>query len=34
VLSEGARAVLHKPFDMPELLATVERLARGSAATP
>jgi CheY-like chemotaxis protein len=29
VLAEGARAVLHKPFDVAELLATVQRLAAG-----
>jgi DNA-binding response OmpR family regulator len=29
ILSEGARMVLHKPLDVAELLATVERLTTG-----
>ena len=29
MLSDGALAVLHKPFDMPALLATVRQLALG-----
>lgn len=32
VLDEGARAVLHKPLDVAELLATVDRLAGGRGA--
>jgi CheY-like chemotaxis protein len=28
VLSEGARGVVSKPFDVPALLATLQRLAR------